>query len=102
MIVLADFYFFAKSPPWSDYHVIVHSEGTGAGWSINCGFIYLQNTQPNGPSVWALADAIIRSVRWSSESSGIIALGMPGEVWFAWVGLMPGKVIACLGRPHAR
>ncbi|KAG2498503.1 hypothetical protein HYH03_003754 [Edaphochlamys debaryana] len=78
-IFLNDIYLALKSPPLREAALISHRD-TGNGW-LNVGTMYIQNARPDGPAVYAIAEALDRLERWHDAQAEMAARGRFHSCW---------------------
>ncbi|GIL58387.1 hypothetical protein Vafri_13527 [Volvox africanus] len=59
-----DFYWWTRQPDYANYHLLVQRDVTGGP---NTGVMYARGASPSGPTVWALAEGLMRNIRWMEQ-----------------------------------
>ncbi|GIL81242.1 hypothetical protein Vretimale_1167 [Volvox reticuliferus] len=59
-----DFYWWTGQPDYRDYQLLVQRDVTGGP---NTGVMYARGASPSGPIAWALAEGLMRNIRWKEQ-----------------------------------
>ncbi|GLI61111.1 hypothetical protein VaNZ11_003362 [Volvox africanus] len=59
-----DFYWWTRQPDYANYQLLVQRDVTGG---LNTGVMYARGASPSGPTAWALAEGLMRNIRWMEQ-----------------------------------
>ncbi|GFR42888.1 hypothetical protein Agub_g3880, partial [Astrephomene gubernaculifera] len=93
-----DIYTHLKAPPLRDSQLMALRD-PAIGW-LNSAIIYNQDTRPDGPAVYMLAEVIDRLERWAEAAEWLREKGRPAGCWEQMT-LSDALLSAVSGRPIA-